>query len=65
MTDEHKSALDRILAEQREREGPPVEFDPRGCQVVLCGTACFWIAVFFIIAWALDWNVWQYAKGVM
>lgn len=48
-----------------ERADEPQEFDPRGCRSVFAMLAAFWLAVFFIIAWALDWNVWQYAKGFM
>ena len=47
--------LDRILAEQREREGPPTEFDHRSCLAVLGLLACFWILAAPIVVSVWDW----------
>jgi len=47
--------LERILAEQREREGPPTEFDHRSCRVIVCLLACFWIVAADIGVSAWDW----------
>ena len=52
--------LDRILAEQREREGPPTEFDHRSCLAVLGLLACFWI-----LAAAIGVSVWDWAFTTM
>ena len=49
--------LERILAEQREREGPPTEFDHRSCLAVLGLLACFWI-----VAPAIGVSVWDWAE---
>ena len=54
----NREELLRLLAEEQEREGPPVEFDPRALRAVLCGLACFWVAVFALVACWLDWSVW-------
>ncbi len=41
---DREEELRRILAEQSEREGPPSEFDGRGCAAVTALMACAWIA---------------------
>ena len=52
--------LERILAEQREREGSPTEFDHHSCLAVLGMLACFWI-----LAAPIGVSVWDWAFTTM
>ena len=61
----NRDELLRLLAEEQEREGPPVEFDPRALRAVLCGLACCWLAVFALVAWWFDLSVWTFFERVI
>lgn len=55
--DDHLSA---IMAEERDREGPPTEYTRSGCLVGLALCVCS-----ALVAAGLVWGLWSALAGVM
>lgn len=60
MTREEFELCLELMQQDLERKGPPTEFDHRGCRAVLCMAMAFWMVVGFVIAWAVDFSIWEY-----
>lgn len=65
MTPEEHALCVELMQADLARQGPPEEFDHRGCRAVLAAMVCFWIAAFGAADWYFGWNVWGAFCGAL